>query len=252
MADENPEEISRWVTGKGKFTISGSEIELEVTVPAEPIRPRRMLPIFQQLTNTIVDAAVRKVEAEGRTISCKAGCGACCRQLVPIAEMETFHLREVVESLPESRQAEIRKRFDDARERLESAGMLATLRQPTGMSLEDRRKFGLEYFKLGIACPFLEEESCSIHPQRPLSCREYLVTSPAENCAMPKNNIEGVELAEKVSTVVYTLDSELSAMAYRWVPMILALEWADAHNEDASKRLGTELFTEVVRRLTGK
>ena len=39
-------------------------------------------------------------------------------------------------------------------------------------------------------CPFLEEESCSIHPDRPLVCREYLVTSPAELCAGPTQ--EGV------------------------------------------------------------
>ncbi|HEY5241787.1 MAG TPA: YkgJ family cysteine cluster protein [Polyangiaceae bacterium] len=28
-----------------------------------------------------------------------------------------------------------------------------------------------------VSCPFLEEESCSIHPDRPPICREYLVTS---------------------------------------------------------------------------
>jgi Fe-S-cluster containining protein len=37
-----------------------------------------------------------------------------------------------------------------------------------------------------MPCPFLEDESCSIHPDRPLVCREYLVTSPAELCAGPR------------------------------------------------------------------
>ncbi len=46
------------------------------------------------------------------------------------------------------------------------------------------------YFHLGIACPFLEDESCSIHADRPISCREYLVTSPAVNCADPKPGID--------------------------------------------------------------
>jgi Fe-S-cluster containining protein len=252
MSDTTSEEITKWVTGKGKFVISGSEVEMEVTVPAEPVRPRRMLPILQQLTNTIVAAAVAEVEAEGRTISCRAGCGACCRQLVPIAEMETFHLRDLVNAMPEARQAEIRHRFVDGRERLEKAGLLKNLEIPIGMPLDDRRRLGIEYFKQGIACPFLEEESCSIHPDRPLSCREYLVTSPAENCANPRDNIEGVYVAEKVSTVVYSLDSERAAITYKWVPMILALDWAETHTEDSPPRVGTEIFGEVIKRLTGR
>ena len=43
---------------------------------------------------------------------------------------------------------------------------------------------------MGVPCPFLEDESCSIHPERPLVCREYLVTSPAALCAGPTQ--EGV------------------------------------------------------------
>jgi hypothetical protein len=35
----------------------------------------------------------------------------------------------------------------------------------------------VRYFLQGVACPFLEAESCGIHPDRPLACREYLVTS---------------------------------------------------------------------------
>ncbi len=251
MSNRDSEEITKWVTGKGKFVISSSEIEMEVTVPAEPVRPRRMLPILQQLTNTIVSAAVSEVEAKGRTISCRAGCGACCRQLVPIAEMETFHLRDLVNAMPQARQAEIRQRFADAREQLEKAGLLEELAKPVGMPLDDRRRLGIEYFKQRISCPFLEEESCSIHPDRPLSCREYLVTSPAEYCAFPQNNIEGVYVAEKVSTVVYSLDSDRSAITYKWVPMILALDWAATHEEDSPPRVGTEMFSEVIRRLTG-
>ena len=56
---------------------------------------------------------------------------------------------------------------------------------PTGTA-EERTELAYEYFKHGIACPFLEDESCSIHPDRPMACREYLVSSPAENCRAPR------------------------------------------------------------------
>jgi hypothetical protein len=56
-------------------------------------------------------------------------------------------------------------------------------------------ELGHLYFEPAIACPFLEDESCSIHPDRPLACREYLVSSPASACAHPSpESIERVDL----------------------------------------------------------
>jgi Fe-S-cluster containining protein len=34
-----------------------------------------------------------------------------------------------------------------------------------------------------MACPFLENDSCSIYLDRPIRCREFLVTSDARYCA---------------------------------------------------------------------
>ena len=83
------------------------------------------------------------------------------------------------------------------------------------------------YFALGIPCPFLEEESCSIHPDRPLVCREYLVTSPAELCAGPTQ--EGVTPVPvpKVSLAARGLQDERE----EWFPLALS----DGLGEDASK-----------------
>ena len=115
------------------------------------------------------------VERSGASISCRAGCGACCRQVVPITETEARHVRDLVEAMPEPRRQQIRERFAAGRQRLEDAGLLETFQHPT--EIPDRVAAGMEYFRLGIACPFLEDESCSIHPDRPLSCREYLVAN---------------------------------------------------------------------------
>jgi len=73
-----------WVTTKGVLTINKIPIELEMTVPAKPLKPHRMLPIFHQMANAFTDVGVEAVQAGGESISCKVGCGACCRQPVPI------------------------------------------------------------------------------------------------------------------------------------------------------------------------
>src|SRR5262249_43913345 len=123
-------------------------------------------------------------------ISCRKGCGACCRQAVPITTVEARRLRELVDELPEPRRSEVQARFAEARRRLTEAGLLEKLLYPEQWTEGEARTLGVAYFQQAIACPFLESESCSIYHDRPMACREYLVTSPAENCSRP--TAEGV------------------------------------------------------------
>ena len=76
---------------------------------------------------------------------------------------------------------EIRERFAAAIKRLAEIGLLEKCGTMTSGRTRITNRRGPSTFAR-IACPFLEDESCSIHPQRPVSCREFLVTSPAENC----------------------------------------------------------------------
>src|SRR5262249_8293966 len=177
------------------------------------------------------DPAVRVVEEQGPQISCKKGCGACCRQLVPLAPAEARHIRDLVNELPEPRRTEIRTRFAEARRQLEAAGLLEQLLHTDQWADGERRSVGLKYFQQRIPCPFLEEESCSIYADRPIVCREYLVTSPPENCTRPAAGaIQGVELPFKMWTALARFDTvPPSARCVRWVPLILAPEWGEAH-----------------------
>jgi hypothetical protein len=99
------------------------EMRFQVGVPKTPIAGRELLPLAQNLSNAIVDATVREIETRGGKISCCKGCGACCRQLVPISEVEARYIAELVESLPEPRQSKVKARFEDAAKRLAEAGL---------------------------------------------------------------------------------------------------------------------------------
>ena len=246
----NHDSQSEWITGKGALTIAGTKVELEVTVPANPVRLTKMLPIFQQLTNAVVDVGVSNAEAKGEQISCTKGCGACCRQLVPLAESEAYQLQELVNAMPEPRRATIGARFAAAKEQLQQTNLLTKILFPGELSVEAKRRLGLEYFQQGIACPFLEDESCGIHPDRPLACREYLVTSPAANCAAPSaETVQCVEMPGSVSRVVQKLTA---TRAVTWLPLILALDWADEHADQAPLRAGPEWLQTVFKQLTNQ
>jgi Fe-S-cluster containining protein len=249
-ADSDP--APEYLTATIELSIADRVVRLETPAPTAPVRPIQLLPLFQSLSDAFVGLAVRSVEEEGEKISCKKGCGACCRQLVPISATEARRIRDLVNEMPEPRRSQIVARFEAARRRLDEAGLLGRLMEPDKITEDETRSLGLDYFSKGIPCPFLEDESCSIHADRPIACREYLVTTPAENCAHPT--------AETVHCVKMTVmaSSALRRMTMRgpeddtWVPLILAPSWAEAHPEDSRPRPGTELVREFFSYLTGK
>jgi Fe-S-cluster containining protein len=236
-----------------ELKISGQPVQMAMDVPTGQVKPRELLPIFRDVAEKIVDLGIKAVEAKGELISCKAGCGACCRQLVPISELEARQLRDLVEDLPEPRRTEVRARFAEARRRLQEAGLLDKLLHPEQFPDDELRPVGLDYFRQAIPCPFLDEESCSIHPERPISCREYLVTSPAVNCAEPTpETVHCVPLAGKVSSALYRLQIDPNARFVRWVPLSLALDWVEAHPDEPPRRPAQEMLREFFQRLAEK
>jgi Fe-S-cluster containining protein len=249
--------LSKSRTARVVLGLPSGELELELEVTPGLSCADRLLPMARALTEKIVELTVIQVEEEGRKISCRAGCGACCRQLVPIGEAEARAVRDLVAALPEPRRSLVNARFAEALLRLDAAGLLTQLRSRADWDEARRREIGLAYFREGIPCPFLEEESCSIHPERPIACREYLVTSPPEHCADPRvDQVEGVKLPASVWTALARLDPvEPGARSIRWVPLILALEWAEAHPDEPPRQPAEEmvkrLFENIARKPAG-
>lgn len=167
-----------------------------------------LLPALRSITNSVIEAAIQRETRNARSISCKAGCGACCRQLVPITATEARQIPRILSSLGEEHRRRVMSRFEAARTRLQELGMWDRLESMAALTSEERHALSLEYLALGIPCPFLEDEACSIHAERPLMCRQYLVTSPAENCQKPtRETIVRVALAASVHDAVRRLET---------------------------------------------
>jgi Fe-S-cluster containining protein len=247
MGEEQPVRLSagtpgeKLQTGQVVLMVDGERLPLELTVPAGPVTVEKILPILRGLSSLFADRATTRAEAAGRAISCRAGCGACCRQLVPLSPSEARAIAHLVDVLPEPRRTLIRGRFEEALHKLDAAGLLGRMGTRTPA---ERTELGKAYFEQGIACPFLEEESCTIHPDRPMACREYLVTSPAENCSTPR--------ADNIAKVVLEADplpALVQAEAGGWVALILSLRFRDETAEPAADREAPIILREVVGKL---
>lgn len=212
-----------------RLTLGDLRIAHPVTVPSGRVAAVEVVPALQGLVNAVVEAAEAASAKGGAAISCRKGCGACCRQLVPVSRTEGERLLALVRSLPPERRERLTARFAAAETTIESAG----LAERAGRS---DRALSQAYFALGLPCPFLEDESCSIHPDRPLVCREYLVTSPAELCAGPAQ--EGVTpvAVPKVSMAARGLQDE----GEDWFPLALLMKWARTRPRSDKRRTGPE------------
>jgi Fe-S-cluster containining protein len=231
---------------QGSFHFRGT-----VSLPVVPTRPRELVPLALTLADAVAEDAGRRVAAEGGTVSCKKGCGACCRWLVHVSESEAYYLHELVEGMPEPRRSQVRERFAEARRRLCEAGFLETLQQfPiwTGREINERSK---DYHALQIPCPFLEDESCSIYANRPVVCREYLVTSAPEHCAsVDRTAIRPVSIpfSSFAGLARFGVPAEAKTM-HRWVPLVLALEWAESHPDRNASRPPEQLLNQFIEHL---
>jgi len=231
--------------------VQGVNLEVRAQLPEGPVRPVVLLPILQSLSNSMSELAIQAANRLGEQLSCREGCGACCRHAVPITPAEARTIAEWLHEQPEGRQAILRERFRQAAARLEEAGIASRIREsPRDLTRETMHELGLEYFALGIACPFLEEERCTIHEMRPLRCREYLVVSPAEHCAHPgAEEIVSIKPPVMLSQILAKWDANGVPQPHELILLTMLDEWIARHpaERDQPHRTSPELLHEFLR-----
>jgi Fe-S-cluster containining protein len=233
--------------GDGKFTATA-------TVPAGQTNLTRILPILQALDSSFIDGVTAQLAQAGRAVSCKAGCGACCRQLVALSIFEAESLAAWIRALPESQQQELAQRFHQALLKLAAAGLIDRIVKEDWLAgTESARQLAFDYFYQRVPCPFLVDESCSIHPIRPLVCREYLVTSPPQHCFDPANlQTDTVHLPLKFSRTLHGIGAEVEHDRRGWIPLVFLFAWmkAGAHPGDAVSGEGPHVLYDFIERLS--
>ncbi|MFC3148965.1 YkgJ family cysteine cluster protein [Piscinibacterium candidicorallinum] len=224
-------------------------IRIELDVPQRLESAEFLLPTARRLANRVIQIAVEDVAAAGEPISCKAGCGACCKQLVPILPSEARRIAKIVDEMPQPRQGVIRERFAQASQAMQAAKIDAALRSAANtLTPDEANALGMKYFEMGVSCPFLEEGSCSIYEERPLICREYLVSSPASECEWPTaEKIKKVAIPAKVAQAAMQLEQD--AQGRRWVALTHSLDYAQTHPEPTDRVSAPELVTRFFNAL---
>lgn len=215
-----PSTLARVSIRKGSW-----EFDTVVGVPSGLCEPADVVPALHQVADTITE----RLES---VVSCGPRCGACCRQLVPVTDPEIGYLQRLVSSLPVDVRSLIRQRAEEATSEL--CGMNVEPQELCNRTTSDLRAFGVRWFGLGLPCPFLVDESCSIYEHRPLICREYAVTSPPVACATPGRGLI-MRFVRPVS--IWSRVARAGTGRLRWIPLSEALR---ADPPDASLTTGPD------------
>lgn len=235
-----------------RLATAAGPIDVQLRVPRGPVRLSVLAAFAQQLTDLIVDRAIRAERDRGRELSCRAGCGACCRQLVPLSAPEVFALADHAVRLEPKERDALFARYERLGQTLTQAGTMALLEElRRGEHRDCASDVAKRYFASSAPCPFLVADSCSVHPQRPLICRLYNVTSPAEWCAEPaRHRIVHVPTPPSLGPALAELTADLCGGAAELVPLPLALDWAEQHAELAMQTWpGIDLVRDLMARL---
>jgi len=233
------------------LTLFGKPVQIELSFPVGRVQSLEVLPAVRALDDALIRHVTEAAEEAGFRVSCRKGCAACCRKMVLLSPDEVRHIQTLVANLEEKRKAEIRARFVQAKGQLLEAGLLDPLLDSEDMSEEELGASGLHYFELGIPCPFLEQETCAIYPERPFACREYLVTSPPEFCfpESPVNDVDQLNLPAYVSRALGSLRKRADGRSAGWVPLTLALDRPETESPACD---AFDMIREVVDRIVGK
>jgi Fe-S-cluster containining protein len=220
---------------KVHLPIVGAERDVDLPVPGGTGSLTSILPAARRLSDAVMTAAEEARRAVGHKVTCKLGCAACCRHLVPVSLVEARALLVAIERLPAARREAVRRRFAAALERMESEGLLrprssgpartALVSRASGDASVTWGDVNRRYFALQIACPLLENERCVVYEDRPFVCREYRVTSDPLLCRTLDDGVEPVPRPMYMTRALSKLVEQLEGVGPRALPLPLLVEW---------------------------
>ena len=175
-----------------RLSCLGAELALRVQVPDARASLADVVPLARSICDLLTGLVERDAAARGLTISCRKGCGDCCTNyLVPMTAPEAFRLLDDLGALGDGERRRLEAAFTAAAGRLEASGLCEVYRGMDPADADSPRRqrdlAGKWWSANRFPCPLLRDAACSHYPLRPMPCREFLVTSPPDNC---RNNSE--------------------------------------------------------------
>jgi hypothetical protein len=141
--------------------------------------------------------------------------------------------------MPEPQRQAVQATFAERDSQLAQAGIRDIFLRETPLTDAEHAKQAVEaYVQLKLACPFLVDDACSIHPQRPFVCRQYLVTSDPALCNDPLHEpVEVVPMPLLPAHAMLSATEKFLGLSTGTIPLVLAMAYVNKHRSSLEKQV---------------
>lgn len=219
-----------------------SKKTIEITIPDKQVRLSEIVPFAHFVADQMVKTAI---EHSSLPVTCAKGCGVCCNQLVPLSTPELFFIVEQLQAMPARHRFPLLSRFDAIEKQLISSDFIQTLR--TIDQTRNDRIVAEHYFHMNLQCPFLDQQACTIHPWRPVVCREFNALSDPKLCVDPFNNkISSISYIQRPSSILAKLYGKITDTPPTLTPMPLLFESFEQHQKHSSRTWQSTFLAQAI------
>lgn len=214
-----------------EMELFGQRAAFEVVCHTSQITLKDIVHPARQLDEIIIRQALKHQLFSGKSITCSAGCMACCKYAVTVSPAEAFAIHDLIRNLPRPYRLELLRKMTIAGRKILTSfpsiiKSCGTGQNPASNSLDELSRW---YKALNLTCPWLENKLCSHYTFRPLVCREFLVTS-SSSCCNP-NAVGGrvkVNIPVRMAEVLMEVCSKLLGSRTQAVFLPLVPAWCDS------------------------
>lgn len=242
-----------------ELDILGEPVHFRMGVVERQARLADIVPAARTLSTKLALAVLSKLSKDGKFAPCRKGCSACCSYLIPLSVPEVFRLRQEVLAMPtDCGRAILRSCLGTAKQILDNMPKNFETNDPTKTNGQiQTRRLSRWYSGLKLFCPFLSDGLCTIYEQRPIACREHMVTGSALLCeAEWTDESQVIPMPVSIVECLGQLAAELEQSGIEAVMLPLALlraqENSARHERQWSAVTMVEWFVEIVRAMASK
>jgi len=199
----------------------------------------------------LIERELVVLQEAGGAVSCRAGCAACCRQLVVVSPLEALAIERHVRTADRAQ----RRRWEEAHARHSRAlsrrpslmRRLQAFRAARGyLTPQEGDALEREYWAAQIPCPFLEKERCTIYPARPFACREHFVVTPPELCATDPDAVRMPPTRFEFRAIAGQVGEQCLGLEDRLVPLFEAVAYAAEKLRTAKRTVPVACVSRVM------
>ncbi len=234
--------------------IFGEPVHFRIGVSQRQARLADIVPLSRTLSTKLAIAVLNKLSKDGKFVPCRKACSACCSYLIPLSIPEVFRLRQELLALsPDQREMVLKACLDTAKVILNNLPENIEINESIEMNGQIQTGWLSRWYSgLKQPCPFLSHGLCTIYEQRPIACREHIVTGSAILCeAEWQDGSQVVQMPLSIIECLGHLTAELEQSAIEAVMLPLALPWAQEnlarHERQWPAIMMVERFVEIVK-----